>query len=255
MQADKTNYYEVLEVKVQATQEEILRAYNSALIAYSEESVAIYSLMSSSDCKEVREKIDEAYTILGSPEKRREYDRLRGFNQNEVAIEMLSNDQKSKLPSFDFNEENISMPAATNNNYGSNFGSTDRKQTTHSILNIKHNSSVDIDAARKKFSLSYEPADDMENKIATRTDFDGKFLKEIREYKNVSLEKMAEMTRIMKAYILHLENEDFSKLPATAYIRGFIFQYAKHLKLNPDLVSNSYIQRVKQVRGEIAKAL
>jgi len=94
----------------------------------------------------------------------------------------------------------------------------------------------------------------MENKIAHRQEFDGKFLKDIREYKNVSLDKMSEMTRIMKTYLVYIENDEYNKLPATAYIRGFIFQYAKHLKLNPDVVANSYIQKVKITRGEVAKA-
>lgn len=245
---DRNNYYEVLEIPVNASQEQIAQAYNSALIAYSEDSVAIYSLMSTDDCKIFREKIEEAYTILGNPDKRRAYDQSRGF-QGEILSSAQADDQKSKLPKFNFEEEVISLNASSS----ADFGREQRSKSPQAILHIKNNSSVDVDEARKKFALNFVLNDEMENRIAHCQDFDGKFLKEIREYKNVSIEKMAEMTRIMKTYLIYIENDEYAKLPATAYIRGFIFQYAKHLKLNTDVVANSYVQRVKQSRGEVAK--
>lgn len=68
---ERNNYYEVLEIPINASHEQIVQAYNSALIAYSEDSVAIYSIMSTDDCKVFRDKIEEAYTILGNPDKRK----------------------------------------------------------------------------------------------------------------------------------------------------------------------------------------
>ncbi len=245
---ERNNYYDVLEIPTNASQEQILQAYNSALIAYSEDSVAIYSLMSSDDCKVFRNKIEEAYTILGNPEKRRAYDTMRGLGPATLHSSSQE-DQKAKLPKFNFEEEVVSLHASGNED----FGREQRSKSPSAILHIKNNSSVNVDEARKKFALNYSLNDAIENRIAHSVDFDGKFLKEIREYKNVSLEKMSEMTRIMKTYLLYIENDEYAKLPATAYIRGFVFQYAKHLKLNTDIVANSYVQRVKQTRGETAK--
>lgn len=244
---DRNNYYEILEIPVNANHDQILKAYNSALIAYSDDSVAIYSIMSTDDCKVFRDKIEEAYTILGNPDKRKAYDQMRGFNLN--VNTNTPDDSKSKLPKFNFEEEVVNLNASGDTDYGRE----QRPKTHQAVLHIKNNSSVDVDEARKKFSLNYLLNDEMENRIAHCQEFDGKLLKEIREYKNVTLEKMADMTRIMKTYLIYIENSEFAKLPATAYIRGFIFQYAKHLKLNTDLVANSYVQKVKQARGEIAK--
>lgn len=246
MQSDRKNYYEVLEIPVNATPDQIEKAYNSALVAYSEDSVAIYSLMSSDDCKDLRNQIEEAYSILGLPAKRKEYDRARGLNQKfyqDLDQQEIENNAKNKLPSFDFNE-------GTQNLDPNEYLTTYRNPPAQGVNSIKKNSEIDVLEAKKKFALQHEVHQDMEQKIQNCTDYSGSFLKEIREYKNVSLEKMSEMSRIMKTYLTYIENEEFSKLPATAYIRGFVFQYAKHLKLNPDLVSNSYIQRVKQIRGE-----
>jgi curved DNA-binding protein CbpA len=235
------NYYEVLDIPTNCPQERIAQAYQSALIAYSEDSLAIYSLMSSDDCKDIRNLIEEAYSILGDPDKRKEYDRNRGFNQNASDQNANSNESK-KLPSFDFAENNTVEVTSV--------FSSSTMVVSKGVNSIKKNSEVNLDEARRKFQVHYETNEELENKIQNATEFSGPFLKEIREYKNVTIERLSEMTRIMKAYILHLENEDFSKLPASAYIRGFIFQYAKHLKLNPDLVCQSYIARVKKARNE-----
>lgn len=103
-----------------------------------------------------------------------------------------------------------------------------------------------------KYELDYKINHEFEQKIENCSEFTGEFLKQIREYKNVSLSRLSEMTKIMTPYLVHLEAENFEKLPATAYVRGFVFQYAKYLKLNPDLVSSSYISKVKEKRMEIS---
>ena len=56
------------------------------------------------------------------------------------------------------------------------------------------------------------------------------------------------MTKISKTYLQYIENEDVEKMPAIVYVRGFVYQYAKVLKLNPDLVANSYLQRIKALK-------
>ncbi len=240
------NYYEVLDIPTNVPQTKIAQAYQSALIAYSEDSLAIYSLMTSDECKDIRNLIEEAYSILGEPEKRKEYDRNRGFNQGANGAydgsDANANGDSKKLPSFDFAENNAVEVTSVFN--------SSTVTSPKGINSIKKNSEVNVDEAKRKFTLDYEVNEEFENKIQNSTEFSGPFLKDIREYKGVTIERLAEMTRIMKTYILHIENEEFTKLPASAYIRGFIFQYAKHLKLNPDLVCQSFLGRVKKARNE-----
>ncbi len=59
---------------------------------------------------------------------------------------------------------------------------------------------------------------------------------------------MADMTKISKTYIRNIEANDFAKLPAEVYTRGFVYQIAKCLKLNPELVATSYIHYMKQAQ-------
>lgn len=62
----------------------------------------------------------------------------------------------------------------------------------------------------------------------------GEKLKEAREKKGLTLEAVEEETKICKAYLEALENEDFGVLPPKVYAVGFLRRYAKTLGLNEE---------------------
>ena len=222
MESGSKNYYEVLEVPTDASTDDLHKGYVRAKNAYSQDSLALYSLMTKDECDQIIDLIDEAYSILSDPDKRRLYDQARGINQNL--------NYKNSAPAR--NQD----PDAQHNLRGA-------PQTT------QHNNMSKI-VAKKRFDLAYSINEDFEKKIESCTEFSGKFLKEIREYKAVDIPRMADMTKVSKTYIRHIEEEEYDKLPAPAYVRGFVYQYAKCLKLNPDLVANSYLYIMKNARGE-----
>jgi len=226
METEKKNYYEVLDISSQSSPQEIENAYIRARNAYSGDSVALYSLMSKNECDDVLNQIEEAYSILGFPEKRREYDRLRGFNQSGFGMNYSSS--KSIEP--------VSTPSAPvqYEDFGSNH----------------HEAKVSKITAQKKFALEFSDNQEIENEIQNCTEYTGPFLKRVREYKNVSVERMAEMTRISKTHIRAIEAEDFRNLPADVYVRGYVYQYAKVLKLNPDLVATSFLMYFKKFKSQ-----
>lgn len=228
MEAEKKNYYDVLEIEPNANPQQIENAYIRARNAYSGDSVALYSLMTKEECDSVLGQIEEAYSVLGFPEKRREYDRLRGFNQSGMAP-VRTLEQIHTISHI----EDRPKDAVQYESYGSN------------LIEAK----VSKITAQKKFGLDYDESAEMERTIRECTDFSGTFLKQVREYKNVTIERMAEMTRISKTHITALENEDVTKLPADVYVRGYVYQYAKVLKLNPDQVATSYLLHFKKLKN------
>lgn len=230
MEVEKKNYYEVLDIEVNATPDQIETAYVRARNAYSGDSVALYSLMTRDECNEILAQIEEAYSVIGFPEKRREYDKLRGFNVGAAA----SLTHRAPAPQAPQPQQ----AQQTQNFQYENFGSN---------LNEAKVSKI---AAQKKFGLEYEEDPQLEEKIRDCVEFTGRFLKEIREYKQVTVERMAEMTRISKTHINALENEEAGRLPADVYVRGYVYQYAKVLKLNPDQVANSYILHFKKLKSQ-----
>lgn len=229
MEAEKKNYYDVLDIPHNASPQAIETAYIRGKNAYSGDSAALYSLMTNDECRAILEQIEEAYSVLGFPEKRREYDRLRGFNQNGIASPRQAGQVYTAATVEERPKNTIEYE-----DYGSN------------LIEAK----VSKITAQKKFGLEFEENADMDRKIREATDFSGAFLKEIREYKNVSIERMAEMTRISKTHLNAIEKDDVSKLPAEVYTRGYVYQYAKVLKLNPDQVAASYLLNFKKLKNQ-----
>ena len=206
------NYYEVLEVSIDADPREIRQSYIRAKNAYAPDGPALYSLMSRDECATILETVEEAYAILSDPDKRRQYDSAHGLNHG----------------------VNFQIPRRTHYRGEERERCMAREKTMPKIVTTK------------KFALDYSANPQFDQEIDRTTEFTGEFLKKIREYKNVDLPRMSELTRVSKTYLRYIESEEFDKLPAPVYVRGFIFQYAKCLKLNPDMVATSYIYRLKK---------
>ncbi len=199
------NYYEILEIPYSAGPRTIEKAYYKTLGIYQDDSMAGYSLFSSTELEVKRAEVEEAYCVLSSEEKRKAYLESRGINVN---VDMISDNKEEE-----------------------------------------HNAHVNLVEAKNKFKLDFTINDETEKLIEIENDFNGEFLKMVREYKNVSIERLAKLTNILKVYLIAIEEENFDALPATVYARGFIVQYCKILKLNPDLVASKYINRLKSYRN------
>jgi curved DNA-binding protein CbpA len=227
MEFKDKNYYEVLEVSSTSSPEDVHQGYLRAKNAYSQDSLALYSLMSKEECESILQLIEEAYTIISDPHKRRQYDDARGINQD------LSDSfrQQSRLASVGFTKDE------TDHRIGQS-GESAKPQSMTKIV------------AQKKFQLDYKVNEDFEKEVEQTTEFTGEFLRRVREYKGVDINRMSEMTKVSKTYIKNIEDEDTSRLPAIVYVRGFVYQYAKCLKLNPDLVATSYTYRLKNQKSE-----
>jgi len=225
MTAEDKNYYEVLEIPTTSTFEDINKAYSSQKNAYTGDGLALYSLLNQDDCRKILEQVEEAYTILSDPEKRRQYDKNRGIN----TVPPINNMQINANVLGP--QESILQEVSTQ---------------TGEINQVKKGVKIEKLIANKRFSLQYNIDDATEKEIEQTTVFTGDFLKRIREYKNVPIIRMAEMTKVSKTYLQNIEEENIDNLPALVYVRGFVYQYAKCLKLNPDIVASSFLSHIKE---------
>jgi DnaJ-class molecular chaperone len=67
-------YYEILEVSPTAKDKEIQRAYEHAKETFDVDSLAVYSLFSEEEVKEIQSAVEEAYRVLMDEALRRSYD-------------------------------------------------------------------------------------------------------------------------------------------------------------------------------------
>jgi cytoskeletal protein RodZ len=71
----------------------------------------------------------------------------------------------------------------------------------------------------------------------------GRYLRRERELRQVSLEELAQTTRIPLKMLQHIEDDDFEKLPGEIFARGFLKCYARALGVEPDEVLAVYGQQ------------
>ncbi len=76
---EEQNYYDLLEVRKDATPAEIRSAYMRSRASWKKDNVAFYSIFSDEDTERLLRRIEEAYQTLSHPERRRDYDRSQGL--------------------------------------------------------------------------------------------------------------------------------------------------------------------------------
>ena len=92
--------------------------------------------------------------------------------------------------------------------------------------------------------------EELVHEIGPNTAFSGSLLRKVRESLGVDLEEIARYTKISQVQLHAIEEERFGELPASVYLRGFIHEIAKFLKLDPTQVTRTYLRRYGQWRTE-----
>lgn len=91
---------------------------------------------------------------------------------------------------------------------------------------------------------------ELAREITAETPFSGALLRRAREALGMEIPDVAAVTKISPMHLRALESETFEALPATVYVRGFLQQVAKALKLDPTQVTKTYLKRVRAAHPE-----
>ncbi len=76
--------------------------------------------------------------------------------------------------------------------------------------------------------------------------YTGETLRRIREERSISLDSIADITKIRKVHLDCIEHDNFSFLPAPVFLKGFLRAYAQCLALNPEEVCKDYMDLYQQ---------
>ena len=73
----------------------------------------------------------------------------------------------------------------------------------------------------------------------------GKYLRDQRESKKISLREVSKNTRVREYILKAIEENQTDLLPAATYVKGFLLAYAKYLRLDPNDVLVRYERALK----------
>ncbi|MBX3216537.1 MAG: helix-turn-helix domain-containing protein [Labilithrix sp.] len=87
---------------------------------------------------------------------------------------------------------------------------------------------------------------ELAREIGPDTEFTGPLLRKVRESQGIEIAEISSRTKISKAHLLALEDETYGHLPAMVYVRGFVTELAKYLRLDPAQVQRTYLRRMRE---------
>lgn len=87
---------------------------------------------------------------------------------------------------------------------------------------------------------------ELEREIGPDTEFDGALLRKVRESQGIDLSEISARTKISRQHLQAIEDEAFDEMPAMVYVRGFVTELAKYLRLDPSQVQKTYLRRARE---------
>jgi flagellar biosynthesis protein FlhG len=90
--------------------------------------------------------------------------------------------------------------------------------------------------------------------IDANAEVTGAFLKKVREIRGLELGDISQRTKISERYLRALEDEQFADMPAAVYVRGYVTEYARALRLDPQRAAESYLARYRAKLPKTAAA-
>lgn len=218
------NYYELLEVSPRATSQEIHKAYERVRRVYEPNSMALYSLFSPEETAIITQRIEEAYRTLVYDDNRKRYDALLRGQEELPDLPPLPSEPEYELrpvePALQHRHVQSALTLPSENRYVT-------------APELPFQQPIPQNNVR-------EPITPVSQFIA---DFTGPAIKMLREQHGLTLRDIADKTKIGTRYLECIEEELFNKLPARAYIRGFLMLYAQALGCEPERMASDYLKR------------
>jgi flagellar biosynthesis protein FlhG len=256
----ESSLYDILDVKPEASPTEIRDSYLRIKNTYSKDSVALYTLVDPSEREDILKKIEQAYAILSNPVARREYDQsshtlsstpwYEPHSDAGPATNVVSIDRVPPMESVENAERALVAPVT-------DFGFPTHAKAPTNAPPAFNNESAAIERGslieETAATLEAMPApvvSDIEVEIQSENEWSGAFLRKVREARGISIEEIIQATRITRAYVLAIEDENFNKLPAPVYVRGFVNQISRILRVANKDVAAAYMRRCQRLHPE-----
>ncbi len=204
------NYYDILNIKPDATKSDVVESYNRLKKIFSEDSMAVYGLFSPEMLAEKTQELELAYQVLSDTSKRETYDE----ELKEKKIEPLT----ATRGTIEF--KTVKRPEEETS------GKTKKEEKKEKPPVFEVTKSAKIE--QKESDIAGMP--DVQN------------LPALRKKKDISLSEIHEETKIKINVLESIEALDFESLPARPYLRGFLVSYAEFLDIDTGSILEEYMR-------------
>jgi curved DNA-binding protein CbpA len=207
---EEMDFYELLNLRLDASPKEIEKAYLLAVATYHEEGLASYGVLSSEERQLILDRIEKAFQTLANRETRKAYDSAILSDRPEFEQKAYFRKSTQKLEIEDASEEEKFW---------------DRMKSWL------------IPARRRKNKENHKDRKNGKDRPLSREEdhyYYGEFLKMVREKRGIALEQIAEDCRISLASLQALEEEDYDALPDGNDFSRLLRVYARCLGLDSE---------------------
>ena len=214
---ENLNYYELLEIPVNASSFEIRQAYRNALSIYEEDSMISDSFFTDEERNTILRRIEGAFSTLIDKGQRAVYNREM-VDTGAIDVSLLeSGKPKSKGP----------IP----------------------LFSLKKTGGQETLSAKVKDRIRRKDFTEVTESILSKDLISGKDLKKLRKHVGIDIEEIFEMTRISLKVLTAMESDDVASLPQAFYLRNFLKAYAELFKLDSKKVIEGYLKNIARLNN------
>lgn len=204
------NYYELLDISPQASNQEVRWAYDQAMSIYSSDSVPTYSLLSEGERELILSRLVEAYKTLTNGQLRAEYDQLL-IERGELTPDELGLSSLEESGTINGKLKEVKVESLL------------REKETAERPRVPTEGSLDL------FDIN--------------STISGKDIQSLRMAREISIEEINRKTNIPKKTLEDIEEDRFEQLPALVYLKGFLKAYARILNVKESQIVDGYVKR------------
>jgi flagellar biosynthesis protein FlhG len=221
MRLSERTHYQILEVPPSASQRDLQRAYDRLQAVAESQVEQLGSAIHSERVQAVRGRIENAYRTLVFVEPRSGYDRAL------VAAGILRPEELRDL-SLELNEPPppSAAPPSSVPKHKSKRAAAPKKPRPNAVEKPEEEAAPPSTGA----PLAYT----------------GAVLGALRRERGLSLEAIGAITKVRITHLRCLEEERFGSLPAAIFLKGFVREYARCLKIDPERVWQDYRARYEE---------
>jgi curved DNA-binding protein CbpA len=213
--------YEILEIPRDAAGEEIEKAYQRAKALYGPGSLATYSLVAPEEMNLLDRRIEEARRVLLDPGARAGYDAALPAGAEGIGRVPVARSPASKPG-----------PAP---------GAAPVPATPATAARGAQAPAAGAAAPRQPGFT-----------VPEGTPWTGEVLRQAREARGLTLNQIAERTKVTRHHLENIEADRYQLLPPPVYLRGILMSLAKELRLDGQKVARSYLEAVQAAEAQKA---